>query len=109
MDMMVLATKAVTAGSSGAFVVADMPFGSYHITPAVAVANAFRLVQEGGCDAVKLEGASTEILQAIRRIRSAGIPVMAHLGLLPQTAGSLTGMTMQGKTLSEVSLFTAYL
>jgi 3-methyl-2-oxobutanoate hydroxymethyltransferase len=78
-------------------VIADMPFGSYEVTDEQAVANAVRLVKEGGADAVKLERGGTSVARA-RAVAAAGIPVMGHVGLTPQTATVLGGFKAQGRT-----------
>jgi len=96
MDDMVHHTKAVRRGARNTMVVADMPFLSYHISPEEAVRNAGRLLQEGGADAVKLEG-GRERINEIRRIVEAQIPVMGHLGLTPQSVNQLGGFKVQGK------------
>ena len=88
--------RAVVRGSSRALVVADLPFMTYQISPEQALANAGRLVQEGGAQAVKLEGGVT-MAPTIRRIVAAGIPVMAHLGFTPQSVNQI-GQRVQGKT-----------
>jgi len=102
MDEMVMLAAAVRRGLRTPLLVGDMPFGSYESSDAEAVANAQRFVKEAGCDAVKLErgGASVERARAIVR---AGIPVMGHVGLTPQTAGALGGFKAQGKTASRAS------
>lgn len=97
MDTMVHHTKAVTRGNKRALVVADMPFLSYHTSPEEAVKNAGRLLQEGGAQAVKLEGGA-EVVPVIRRLIMAGIPVMGHLGFTPQSVHQLGGFLMQGKS-----------
>ncbi|MBK9053964.1 MAG: 3-methyl-2-oxobutanoate hydroxymethyltransferase [Chloroflexi bacterium] len=97
MDMMVHHCRAVARGVESAFLVADMPFGSYEIDPKEAVRNAVRLMQEGGAEAVKLEG-GREMLPAIQAIIRAGIPVMGHVGLTPQSVSKLGGFRVQGKT-----------
>jgi len=89
-------TKAVTRGVKRALVVADMPFGSYD-TPQRAVRNARRFLQEARADAVKVEG-GTRIRSEVEALVKAGIPVMGHLGLTPQTAGELGGYKVQGST-----------
>lgn len=96
MDEMVHHTRAVVRGAKRSFVVADMPFMSYHVSIEDAVRNAGRLIKEGGADAVKLEGGAP-IMGAVRAVVSAGIPVMGHLGLTPQTATMLGGLKVQGK------------
>ncbi|MGA1201885.1 MAG: 3-methyl-2-oxobutanoate hydroxymethyltransferase [Planctomycetota bacterium] len=93
-DVMVHHTAAVRRGAPHSFVVADMPFGSFQVSEEEAVRNAVRLVQEGGADAVKLEG-GRESCAAIERIVAAGIPVVGHLGLTPQNATQLGGYRVQ--------------
>ena len=87
----------MTRGSKRPIVVGDMPFGSYQVSDEDAVRNAIRFVKEGGADVVKLEGAGPMASRA-RRIVEAGIPVMGHIGLLPQSATKLGGFKTQGKT-----------
>lgn len=96
MEDMILHTKAVNRGAPDTFVVADMPFMSYHISEAETMLNARRLVQEGGARAVKLEGAGT-VVSMIDRLTAAGVPVVGHLGLTPQSVGVLGGHKVQGK------------
>lgn len=91
-------TKAVMRGVETTHVVADLPFMSYQVSDAQAVENAGRLMQEGGADAVKLEGGRT-MAGRIRAIVDAGIPVMAHIGLTPQTSAALGGFRVQGRSL----------
>ncbi len=93
--------KAVTRTKLTALIVADMPFGSYHQSCEQAVRNAVRLVREGGADAVKLEGGESQI-DRIKAIVTAGIPVMAHLGLLPQSILQEGGYRVHGRTLEQV-------
>lgn len=90
-------TKAVSRAAKSAFVVADLPFLSYHISTEAAVINAGRLIQEGGANAVKLEGgkAFSDVITAITR---AAIPVVAHLGLTPQSVNAFGGFKVQGRT-----------
>ena len=95
-EMLVL-TRAVRRGLLSAFLVADLPFGSYEASDEDAVRTAQRFVKEGGADAVKLERAGTSVLRA-RAIVAAGIPVMGHLGLTPQAATALGGYRVQGRT-----------
>jgi 3-methyl-2-oxobutanoate hydroxymethyltransferase len=90
-------TRAVRRGARETFVVTDMPFLSYQISPAQALENAGRLVQEGGCEAVKVEGGE-EIAAQVRALTRAGIPVCAHVGLTPQSATALSGYKVQGRT-----------
>jgi 3-methyl-2-oxobutanoate hydroxymethyltransferase len=94
---MVAHARAVSGAARRALVVGDMPYLTYHTTPAEAVSNAARFVVEGGCRAVKLEGGSRR-LPMIRAILDAEIPVMGHLGLTPQSVNALGGFKVQGKT-----------
>jgi 3-methyl-2-oxobutanoate hydroxymethyltransferase len=90
-------TKAVVAGTRTALVVADLPFGSYQAGPEVALANGVRHLKEGGAQAVKLEGGS-RVLPQVRALVAAGVPVMGHLGLTPQSVNMLGGMRrVQGR------------
>ena len=86
---------AVARGTKRAMIVGDMPFGSYQVGPSVAVENAVQLIK-AGCDAVKLEGGS-EIMDTIEAIVDAGIPVMGHIGLRPQTSSLWEGYKLQGR------------
>ena len=97
MDEMLMLTGAVTRGAQRPLVVADMPFGSFQVSDEDAVRNAIRFVKEAGADAVKLEGAGP-MLDRVRAIVGAGIPVMGHLGLTPQTATMLGGFKAQGRS-----------
>lgn len=96
MDVMIHHTKAVTRGSGDCMVIGDMPFLSYHLSREQAVANAGRFLQEGGAQAVKLEGGQ-ERLEVIQAIISAGIPVLGHIGLTPQSIHQMGGYKVQGK------------
>ncbi len=96
-DDMLHHCKAVARGGNRAFLVGDMPFLSYQIDPAEAVRNAGRFLKEAAMDAVKLEGGQ-EVTPAVQAIVQAGIPVMGHLGLTPQTAAKLGGYKVQGNT-----------
>ena len=89
--------KAVVRGSQRAHVVADMPFMSYQAGPEDALRNAGRLMQEAGAQSVKLEGGKT-VAETVRRLVEAGIPVMGHLGLTPQSVHRFGGYKVQGKT-----------
>ncbi|MDQ2947839.1 MAG: 3-methyl-2-oxobutanoate hydroxymethyltransferase [Acidobacteriota bacterium] len=100
MDDMVRYTRAVRNGAPNALVVADMPFLSHQISSAHALRNAGRLVQEGGATAVKVEGGAS-IAATVERIVSAGIPVMGHLGLTPQSIHVLGGFRRQAKNPDE--------
>ena len=95
MDDMVHHTKATRRGAPEAFVIADLPFLSYG-TPEQALANAARLMKEAGADSVKLEG-GVEIVPIIEALARAGVPVLGHVGLTPQTASALGGYKLQGK------------
>ncbi len=97
LDELVFMTQWVTRGAKRPLVIADMPFGSYEESDEQAVRNAVRLVKEGGADAVKLERGGTTVERA-RTIVGAGIPVMGHVGLTPQTATLLGGFKAQGRT-----------
>lgn len=88
--------RAVARGTTHPLLVADMPFGSYHASLDSAVGNAVKLVQESQVEAVKIEGGQ-EILNVVRRLTSVGIPVMAHVGLLPQRHVSMSGYKVQGR------------
>ena len=89
--------KAVARGAKRAFLIGDMPFLSYQIDAKEAIRNAGRFIKEARMDAVKLEG-GREVMESVRAIIDAGIPVMGHLGLTPQTATKLGGYKVQGKT-----------
>ena len=99
MEEMLHHTKAVARGSKQAMVIGDMPFMTYHITTQDALRNAARFIQEGGAQAVKLEGGLT-VADKVRSIVSCGIPVMGHIGLTPQSIHQLGGFKAQGKTLA---------
>jgi 3-methyl-2-oxobutanoate hydroxymethyltransferase len=96
MEEMLHHCKAVRRGIRQAFLVGDMPFMSYQVSKGEAISNAGRFLKEAGCDAVKLEG-GTEVCDTVRAIVRAGIPVMGHIGLTPQTASQLGGYKVQGK------------
>lgn len=87
---------AVRRGAPGVFVLCDMPFGSYHTGVRDAVINGLRIMKEAGSDAVKLEG-GIEMCPVVKGLVEAGVPVMGHIGLTPQTAGQLGGFKVQGK------------
>ena len=95
-------TRAVTRGASRPLVVADMPFGSFQVSDELAVTNAIRFVKDAGADAVKLEGAGT-MLSRVHAIVGAGIPVMGHIGLTPQSATALGGFKAQGRTAAKAA------
>jgi 3-methyl-2-oxobutanoate hydroxymethyltransferase len=100
LDVMVHHCRAVVRGARRALVVADMPFLTYQTSAEDAMRNAGRLLQEGGVAAVKLEGGEA-IAATIRRLTSAGVPVMGHLGLTPQSVHQLGGFRPYGKTDAE--------
>ena len=96
MDHMIHHIRAVVRGCKNPLVIGDMPFMSYNTSIREAIINAGRLVKEGGCDAVKLEG-GIDFAPTVEAIVKAGIPVQGHIGLTPQTASALGGFKMQGK------------
>ena len=97
MDEMVMLTRAAVRGAKRPLVVADMPFGSFQISDEEAVRSAVRFVKEAGADAVKLEGAGPTVSRVLALV-GAGIPVMGHVGLTPQSATMLGGFRAQGRT-----------
>ncbi len=96
LDEMIPHVRAVTRGTERAFVVADLPFGSYEISPEQAVASSIRLVKEGGAHAVKFEGGRRVAAQA-KAVVDAGIPFVGHLGFTPQSENALGGRRIQGR------------
>ena len=96
-EELLMLTRAVTRGAKRPIVVSDMPFGSFQVSDAAAVENAVRFVKEAGADAVKLEGAGPT-LSRVQAIVGAGVPVMGHVGLTPQSATMLGGFKAQGRT-----------
>ena len=100
MEDMIHHTKAVVRGSKKALVVGDMPFMTYHISMSDALDNAARFIQEGGAQAVKLEGGEV-VAETVRRLVACGIPVMGHIGLTPQSIHQLGGFKVRGKGLEE--------
>lgn len=100
MDEMIYHTKAVTRGAADTFVVGDMPFLSYHRSIEETITNAGRFLQEGGANAVKLEGGQ-EQSGKIKVLTEIGIPVLGHIGLTPQSVHQLGGFKVQGKGTSE--------
>jgi 3-methyl-2-oxobutanoate hydroxymethyltransferase len=101
MDEMLLHTRAVRRAVKHAMVIADMPFGSYHVTPAEGVANATRFLKEAGAQAVKVEGGANR-MELVRRLTDAEIPVIAHLGLTPQSVHRMSGYRVQGKSIPAI-------
>jgi 3-methyl-2-oxobutanoate hydroxymethyltransferase len=100
LEMMILHGQAVMRGAKRALVVVDMPFGSYEESPAVAFRNAARVLQETGCQAVKLEGGAA-MAETIHYLSQRGIPVMAHIGLTPQRIQIFGGFKTQGRSETE--------
>lgn len=100
MDEMLHHAKAVNRGREKSLIVGDMPFGSYQSGLTDAVDNGIRFMKEAGCDAVKLEGGE-EMCDVVRALTRAGVPVMGHIGLTPQTAGQLGGFKVQGRDLDS--------
>jgi 3-methyl-2-oxobutanoate hydroxymethyltransferase len=98
LDELIMLAKAVRRGLKTPFLVADLPFGSYEVSDEQAVQTAFRFVKEAGCDAIKLEGGGPVSVARARAIVNAGIPVMGHVGLTPQTSTALGGYRAQGRT-----------
>jgi 3-methyl-2-oxobutanoate hydroxymethyltransferase len=96
-DELLVLARAVRRGLRTPFLVGDMPFGSYEVSDEQAIANAMRFVKEAGCDAIKLEGGGPASCARVRAIVGAGIPVMGHVGLTPQTATALGGYRAQGR------------
>ena len=96
-DMMVHHTAAVRRGSKRAFLIADLPFLSYKISADQALTSVSRLMQEGNAEAVKMEG-GCEIAEIVRRVVDAGVPVMGHVGLTPQSVHALGGYRVQGRS-----------
>ncbi len=100
MEEMLHHCRAVSKGVRHAMVIGDMPFMSYQISPEDALSNAGRFIKEAGCDAVKLEGGKV-VADTVKRIVSAGIPVVGHVGLTPQSASSIGGFKVQGRDLQR--------
>ena len=96
-DMLVLA-RAVRRGLRAPLLIGDLPFGSYEVSDEQAITTALRMVKEAGCEAVKLEGGGEASASRARAIVGAGIPVMGHVGLTPQTSTALGGWKAQGRT-----------
>ncbi len=96
LDLMIVHGRAVMRGTRRALVVVDLPFGSYEESPQVAFRSAARVMQETGCGAVKLEGGG-HMAETIRFLVDRGIPVMAHIGLTPQSVNTLGGFKVQGR------------
>lgn len=101
MEEMIHHIRPVVRAAKNSMVVGDMPFGSYNASCEQAIVNATRLMKEGGCDVVKLEG-GLEVAEKVKAIVDAGIPVMGHIGLTPQTISKLGGFKVQGKDMEAV-------
>lgn len=97
LEQMIYATQAVVNGAPHTFIVGDLPFGTYNVSCEQAIASANRLMKEGGCDCIKLEG-GRNMADKIRAIVDSGTPVMGHIGLTPQTVAAMGGMKVQGKS-----------
>jgi len=106
LDAMIHHTAAVVRGTTHALVVADMPFLTYQTTHAEAVRNAGRLMQEGGAEAVKLEGGNA-IVDTVKRLVDVGVPVMGHLGLLPQSVHQVGGFLRQATNPHDADILLA--
>jgi len=100
MDEMIHHTKAVVRGAKQALVIGDMPFMTYHTSISDALHNAARFIQEGGSQAVKLEGGEV-VAEQVRRLVECGIPVMGHIGVTPQSMHQLGGFKARGKVVEE--------
>jgi 3-methyl-2-oxobutanoate hydroxymethyltransferase len=100
MDEMIVLARAAARGAKRPLVVGDLPFGTFQVSDEEAVRNSIRYLKEAGVDAVKLEGAGPS-LSRVRALTSAGIPVMGHIGLTPQSATMLGGLRAQGRTAAK--------
>jgi 3-methyl-2-oxobutanoate hydroxymethyltransferase len=98
LDELIVLARAARRGLHGPLLIGDLPFGSYEISDEQAVRSALRFIKEAGCDCVKLEGGGEVSLSRAKAIIGAGIPVMGHVGLTPQTSVSLGGWKAQGRT-----------
>jgi 3-methyl-2-oxobutanoate hydroxymethyltransferase len=103
LDEMLVLARATRRGLRNPFLIGDLPFGSYEVSDEQAVRTALRFVKEAGCDAVKLEGGGAVSVARARAITQAGIPVMGHVGLTPQTSTALGGYRAQGRTAGAAS------
>lgn len=100
LEEMIHHVKAVVRGAGRTLVIGDLPFGSYNEDPAQAIRSSTRLVKEGGCAAVKLEG-GIEMASTVRAITDAGIPVVGHIGLMPQSAAKVGGFKVQARAAED--------
>jgi 3-methyl-2-oxobutanoate hydroxymethyltransferase len=105
-DEMIVFTRAVSRGAARAFIIADMPFGSYQVSDEAALSDAIRFVKEGHADAIKVEGAKGT-LSRVAALVDAGIPVVGHIGLTPQSSTMLGGYRSQGRTANEARTLVA--
>jgi 3-methyl-2-oxobutanoate hydroxymethyltransferase len=106
LDEIIYHAKAVRRGAPGTLIVGDMPFMSYQVGPEQALTSAGRIIKESGTDCVKMEGGGT-VAPTVARIVKAGIPVIGHIGLTPQSASALGGFKVQGKTPQEAEQLVA--
>ena len=100
LDQMIYHAKAVVRATKRALVVCDMPFGTYQVNPTEGVTNAIRIMKESHCDALKLEG-GVEIIDTVKKILDAGVPVMGHLGLTPQSINKFGTYTVRAREEAE--------
>ena len=100
LDEILSSTKAVKRGTERAMVVSDLPYGTYHVSADESVRNALRLMKEGGAEAIKLEGGRNRV-ELVKRLVDEEIPVVAHIGLTPQSVYKLGGYRVQGKTTDD--------
>ena len=100
-DEMLHHTRAARRGTKNALLLADMPYGSFHVNLEEAVRNATRFIKEGGAEMVKIEGGEKRV-DTIRRVLDAEIPVAGHIGLTPQSVNRMGGFKVQGKTLADI-------
>lgn len=100
LDLMIMHGKAVVRGARRALIAVDMPFGSYEESPSVAFRNAARVMKETGCGAIKLEG-GRRMAETIRYLVDRGVPVLAHIGLTPQSINVLGGFKAQGREMEQ--------
>lgn len=107
LDHMIYHGAAVRRGTTRALLVVDMPFLTYHVSTEDALRNCGRMMQETGAQAVKLEGAGEEVLDAVRALVRCGIPVMGHLGFTPQSVHALGGFRVQGREASDAARLVA--
>jgi 3-methyl-2-oxobutanoate hydroxymethyltransferase len=105
-DMLVL-TRAVRRGLNTPLLIGDLPFGSYEVSDEQAITTAMRMVKEGGCEVVKLEGGGAAPVSRVRAIVGAGIPVMGHVGLTPQSSTALGGWKAQGRSAAAAARIAA--